>query len=53
MKPIFTLTCAVLFFAVSAFKNLSGLEDVISAMRKGNATELARYVDDNIEIPSR
>jgi hypothetical protein len=50
MKPIFTLTCAVLFFAVSAFKNLSGLEDVISAMRKGNATELARYVDDNIEI---
>jgi hypothetical protein len=50
MKPIFTLACAALFFAVSAFTNLSGLEDVISALRKGNATELARYVDDNIEI---
>lgn len=50
MKPVFTLACAALFFAVSAFKNLSGLEDVIGALRKGNATELAKYVDDNIEI---
>ncbi|HEU4633134.1 MAG TPA: DUF4783 domain-containing protein, partial [Flavisolibacter sp.] len=50
MKPIFTLACAALFFTVSAFTNLSGLEDVIGAMRKGNATELAKYVDDNIEI---
>jgi hypothetical protein len=50
MKPFFTLACAALFFAVSAFTNLSGLEDVIGALRKGNATELAKYVDDNIEI---
>jgi hypothetical protein len=50
MKLIFTLTCAASLFAVTAFKNLSGLDDVIGALRKGNATELAKYVDDNIEI---
>lgn len=50
MKPVFTLVCAALFYAVSAFTGLSGLEDVIGAMRKGNATELAKYIDDNIEI---
>jgi hypothetical protein len=50
MKPFFTLTFAVLLVALSAFKSLSGLEDVISALRTGNATELAKYVDDNIEI---
>ena len=50
MKPFFTLLSAVLLVAVSAFKPLAGLEDVISALRAGNATELAKYVDDNIEI---
>lgn len=50
MKPIFTLAFAALVFTVSAFKPLSGLDDVISALRKGNATELAKYMDDNIEI---
>lgn len=29
---------------------VTGLEDVINALRSGNATELSRYVDDNIEI---
>lgn len=50
MKPFFTLAVAALFFAITAFKSSSGLEDVIGALRTGNATELARYVDDNIEI---
>jgi hypothetical protein len=50
MKSIFTLAFAALVFTVSAFKPLSGLDDVIGALRKGNATELAKYVDDNIEI---
>jgi|SRR5215203_1751518 len=50
MKYIFTLTCAALLFTLSAFRPISGLDDVIDAMRKGNATELAKYVDDNIEI---
>lgn len=50
MKPFFTLSLAMLLIAVSAFKSLSGLEEVIGALRTGNATELAKYVDDNIEI---
>ena len=50
MKLMFTLACTMLLFSVTAFRSLSGLEDVISAMRKGNATELSKYVDDNIEI---
>lgn len=50
MQKIFTLACAALIFVTSAFKPLTGLDDVINALRTGNATELARYVDDNIEI---
>lgn len=50
MKKILTLTCAVLLIGLCAFKPLSGLDDVINALRSGNASELARYVDDNIEI---
>ena len=50
MKPIFTLICAALFVTLAAFKPVSGLDDVISSLRTGNATELSKYVDDNIEI---
>lgn len=31
-------------------KPYGGMEDVISALRNGNASELVKYVDDNIEI---
>jgi hypothetical protein len=50
MKKIITLTCAALFFMLSAFKPASGLDDVINALRNGNANELAKYVDNNIEL---
>ncbi len=50
MHKIFTLACAVLLMALSAFKPIVGLDDVITALRSGNATELSKYVDDNIEI---
>jgi len=50
MQKIFTLTCALLFVSLISFKPIAGLDDVISALRSGNATELAKYVDDNIEI---
>jgi hypothetical protein len=50
MQKIFTLTCAALIFALSSFKPISGLDEVIGALRSGNATELSKYVDDNIEI---
>ena len=50
MKKIATLTCIALIFMLSAFAQASGLDDVISALRNGNATELAKFVDNNIEL---
>jgi hypothetical protein len=50
MKSTFTLAFLFLLSLVYARPVLPGLDDVISSLRSGNATELARYVDDNIEI---
>ena len=50
MKKIITLTCAALFFMLSAFKPAGGVDDIISALRNGNATELGKYMDANIEL---
>lgn len=50
MKKIVTLTCVALFFILCSFKPAGGLDDVINALRNGNATELAKYLDNNIEI---
>ena len=50
MQKFITLFCAVLFTGLTAFKPIAGLDEVISALRSGNATELSKYVDDNIEI---
>ncbi len=50
MQKLFTLTITAALFLLTAFKPIAGLDDVISALRAGNATELSKYVDDNIEI---
>jgi hypothetical protein len=50
MKPIFTLAGAFMFFLLTSFRPVSGLDEVINSLRTGNATELSKYVDDNIEI---
>ncbi len=50
MKQIFTFLSLAVLFTISAFKPARSLDDVISALRSGNATELAKYIDDNIEI---
>ncbi len=50
MKMIYTFLGAALLLFTSAFKPVSGLDDVISALRSGNATELSKYVDNTIEI---
>ena len=50
MLKLFTLASAALLILSTAFKPRVGLDDVISALRAGNATELSKYVDDNIEI---
>lgn len=51
MKKIITFFCLAFFFLASAFKqHPAGLDDVIGALRSGNATELAKYADANLEI---
>jgi len=50
MLKLFRFFPLVLLFVFSAFRPISGLDDVINALRSGNAQELSRYVDDNIEI---
>lgn len=50
MKKIVTLTCAALLFIIPAFAQAKGIDDVINALRNGNATELSKYVDNNIEL---
>ena len=50
MQKIFTLTCMVLFLVISAFKPTRGIDDVINALRSGNADEVAKYIEDDVEI---
>lgn len=50
MQKILTFIGAALIVTLSAFGPLKGLDDVINALRTGNATEMAKYIDDNVEI---
>lgn len=50
MKKIVTLTCAALFFMLSAFTQAGSIDDVVGALRNGNASELSKYIDNNIEL---
>ena len=48
MKRFFTLSIAA--FLLSSFVPLIGIDDVIGAMKTGNATSVARFFDNSIEI---
>lgn len=50
MQKFLTFTCVALLFVLSSFKTNKGLDDVINALRAGNATEVAKYIDENVEI---
>jgi hypothetical protein len=50
MKKMLLYIGSVLVLGLAAFKPVNGLDEVIQALRSGNASELAKYVDDNIEI---
>ena len=50
MQKIFTLTVISFLFVLSAFTPLKGIDEVANALRKGNAVEISKYVDDNVEI---
>jgi hypothetical protein len=51
MKAIFTSLLVALAIVLSSFgQNNSSIDEVIGALRSGNATELSRYFDDNVEV---
>jgi hypothetical protein len=50
MQKIFTLAFVALLVMSSAFKPISGIDDVINALRAGNASEMAKYIDENVEL---
>ena len=49
MRKILFLSTLAAFF-LTAFKPIAGLDEVITALKTGNAQEFAKYIDDNIEI---
>ena len=50
MKKFFTLISVALYFTTTAFLPISGIDDVINALRAGNAAEVSKYMDDNVEL---
>ena len=48
--PRLLMFCVTAWLLLSAFATVNNLDGVIEALKKGSATELARYVDDSVEI---
>ena len=48
MKKIFTFFC--LLVVLSSFTILSGLDEVVNAMKTGNFAVVSKYFDNNVEI---
>jgi hypothetical protein len=50
MKTIFTSLLVVSMVVLSSFGQQNSIEEVIGALRSGNAAELSKYFDDNVEV---
>ena len=50
MKPIFTYLLAASLTILSSFTLQSEIDQVIDALQNGEATELAKFFDDNVEL---
>ena len=50
MKLIFTFLLLGSFLVLSSFTTQKGIDEVIGALRSGNASQLASHFDDNVEI---
>jgi len=48
MKRIFTLVS--IFAVLSSFSLFSSIDEIVAALREGNATEIAKHFDNTIEI---
>ena len=50
MKFFFTIVSISMITFLSSFKLHSGIDDVIAAMKTGNASQVAKFFDNNVEI---
>jgi hypothetical protein len=50
MKKIFTLLFLSVLVIGSAFRSIPGIDDVVNALRSGNASEVGKYIEDNVEL---
>ena len=50
MKPILASLLVVSAVALTSFGQLKSIDEVVGAIRTGNATELSKYFDDNVEV---
>ncbi len=50
MKLIFTSFLITSILVLSSFAQSGNIDGVIGALRSGNATELGKYFDDNVEL---
>ena len=48
MKKLLLISLS--FFTLCSFSGISGLDEVISGLRAGNATQMAKYFDNTVEI---
>ncbi|HEU4576324.1 MAG TPA: DUF4783 domain-containing protein [Chitinophagaceae bacterium] len=50
MKTALTTNLLSVVFLLGFFTFQSGIDEVIGALKAGNATELSKYIEDNVEI---
>ena len=50
MNKLLLFGSLLFVFALTAFNTRSGIDEVIAALRTGNASELAKHIDDNVQI---
>ena len=50
MKATITSLLVALSIVLSSFGQRNSIDDVVSALRSGNAAELSKYFDDNVEL---
>lgn len=50
MKTIFTFLLFASALTFSSFAQKGPIDELVSALRSGNAAEVAKYFDDNVEI---
>jgi hypothetical protein len=50
MKGIVSSLLVTVFIVLTSFGQQSSIDQVVGALRSGNAAELSKYFDDNVEL---